>query len=125
MVRPKRILVAGMSEADAGHIREHLSNNGYEIRFVDTDVDVFEQMRAFQPQLVLLDTAMESFDAFSTCKRIKQDSIAMVLIVISLSAHDDIERAVESGMDDFVSKPLKRLELQERVVKLLKLQDCG
>ena len=48
----------------------------------------------------------------------------MVLIVTSLNALDDIERAVESGTDDFLSKPLNRMELQKRVVNLLKLQNC-
>ncbi len=116
VARPRRILVAGMSEACADQIRGHLSEFEHEIRSVDIDVDLLEQVRAFQPQLVLLDTVLETFDAFGACKRIKQDSVSMVLILTSLNAHDYIERAVESGTDDILSKPLNRLELQKRVV---------
>ena len=64
MAWPKRILLAGMSEADADQIREHLAEYEYQIRSVDPDVDVLQQLRVFQPQLVLLDTAGETFDAF-------------------------------------------------------------
>ncbi|WP_146524689.1 response regulator transcription factor [Novipirellula artificiosorum] len=124
MARPRRILLAGMSEADADGIREHLSEYDYQIQSVAADADALEQLRAFQPQLVLLDTARKSFDAFDACERIKQDSIAMVLMVTSLNSLDDIERAVESGTDDFLSTPVNRVELTRRVENLLRLHDC-
>jgi len=124
MARPKRILLAGMTEADDDRIRDHLSECEHQIRSIDADVDVLEQVRAFQPQLVLLGTARETFDTFDACNRIKQDSTALVLIVTSLNALDDIERTVESGTDDFLSMPVNRMELQKRVENLLKLQDC-
>ncbi|TWU42685.1 Transcriptional regulatory protein AfsQ1 [Novipirellula artificiosorum] len=113
-----------MSEADADGIREHLSEYDYQIQSVAADADALEQLRAFQPQLVLLDTARKSFDAFDACERIKQDSIAMVLMVTSLNSLDDIERAVESGTDDFLSTPVNRVELTRRVENLLRLHDC-
>ncbi len=124
MARQKRILLAGMSEADADTIRKHLSDCEHQVRSIGVDVDVLDQLRVFQPQLVLLDTTSETFDAFDMCKRIKQDSLAMVLIVTSLHAVDDVDLSIKSGTDDFLSKPVNRVELQKRVANLLKLQDC-
>jgi DNA-binding response OmpR family regulator len=46
----------------------------------------------------------------------------MVLMVTALGELGDIERAVESGTDDFLSKPVNRVELVKRVENMLKLR---
>ena len=46
----------------------------------------------------------------------------MVLMVTALGELGDIERAVESGTDDFLSKPVNKIELVKRVENMLKLR---
>lgn len=48
----------------------------------------------------------------------------MVLMVISLNALDDIEKTIESGTDDFLSRTAGREEVRKRVANLLELRDC-
>jgi len=77
------------------------------------------------PDLVLLDVMMPKMSGFEVCKRIKNDpktSDVPVIMVTALSEFGDIERGIDSGTDDFISKPVNKLELVTRVKIMLKLK---
>jgi len=77
------------------------------------------------PDLVLLDIMMPKMSGFEVCKRIKNDpktSDVPVIMVTALSEFGDIERGIDSGTDDFISKPVNKLELVTRVKIMLKLK---
>jgi two-component system alkaline phosphatase synthesis response regulator PhoP len=77
------------------------------------------------PDLVLLDVMMPKMSGFEVCKRIKNDpktSDIPVIMVTALNEFGDIERGIDSGTDDFISKPVNKLELVTRVKTMLKLK---
>lgn len=77
------------------------------------------------PDLVLLDVMMPKMSGFEVCKRIKSDPKTCdipVIMVTALSEFGDIERAIDSGTDDFLSKPVNKLELLTRIKTMLKLK---
>ena len=77
------------------------------------------------PDLILLDVMMPKMSGFEVCKRIKNDpktSDIPVIMVTALNEFGDIERGVDSGTDDFISKPVNKLELLTRVKTMLKLK---
>jgi CheY-like chemotaxis protein len=77
------------------------------------------------PDLILLDVMMPKISGFEVCKRIKNDpktSDIPVIMVTALNEYGDIERAIDSGTDDFLSKPVNKLELLTRVKTMLKLK---
>jgi two-component system alkaline phosphatase synthesis response regulator PhoP len=77
------------------------------------------------PDLVLLDVMMPKMSGFEVCKRIKNDpktSDVPVIMVTALNEFGDIERGIDSGTDDFISKPVNKLELVTRVRTMLKLK---
>jgi CheY-like chemotaxis protein len=79
---------------------------------------------SFQPDLILLDIMMPKLSGFEVCKKIKGDPRTrqiMVLMVTALNEQGDIERAVFAGCDDFLSKPVNKLELVTRVKNMLRL----
>ena len=77
------------------------------------------------PDLVLLDVMMPRMSGFEVCSKIKEDPATRsipVMMVTALNELGDIERGVESGTDDFLSKPVNKLELLTRVKSLLRVR---
>jgi len=77
------------------------------------------------PDLVLLDVMMPRMSGFEVCQRIKSDertAVIPVIMVTALNELGDIERGVESGTDDFLSKPVNKQVLLTRVKTMLKLR---
>ena len=78
-----------------------------------------------KPDLVLLDIMMPKMSGFEVCKRLKSDPETgniPVIMVTALNEFGDIERGIDSGTDDFVSKPVNKFELLTRVRTMLKLK---
>ncbi len=77
------------------------------------------------PDLILLDVMMPKMSGFEVCKRLKNDPKTAeipVIMVTALSEFGDIERGIDSGTDDFLSKPVNKLELLTRIKTMLKLK---
>jgi len=78
-----------------------------------------------KPDLILLDVMMPKMSGFEVCRRIKGDSNTKdipVIMVTALNEYGDIEQGIDSGTDDFLSKPVNKLELLTRIKTLLKLK---
>jgi len=71
---------------------------------------------------------MPKMSGFEVCRRIKNNPETAdlpVIMVTALNELRDIERAIESGTDDFLSKPVNKLELITRVKTMLKLKNLS
>ena len=82
----------------------------------------------FQPDLILLDVMMPKLSGFEVCQKLKSDPGTrniMILMVTALNELGDIERAIEAGTNDFLSKPVNRVGLVKRVENMLKLKDVS
>jgi two-component system, OmpR family, alkaline phosphatase synthesis response regulator PhoP len=77
------------------------------------------------PDLILLDVMMPKMSGFEVCKRLKNDlktADIPIIMVTALTEFGDIERGIDSGTDDFLSKPVNKLELLTRIKTMLKLK---
>ena len=77
-----------------------------------------------RPDMVLLDVMMPQMSGFELCRKIKSTPETRDIIVIMVTALNevaDFERAVECGTDDFLTKPVNKLELLTRVRSLLRV----
>lgn len=84
-----------------------------------------EVVKTSSPDLILLDVMMPKMSGFEVCRRIKNDPKTTdipVIMVTALNELGDIERAINSGTDDFLSKPVNKWELVTRVKTMLKLK---
>ncbi len=88
-------------------------------------LEALEIVNHHKPDLLLLDIMMPKMSGFEVCRRIKNDPNTCdipIIMVTALNEFGDIERGIDSGTDDFISKPVNRLELLARVRTMLKLK---
>lgn len=77
------------------------------------------------PDLILLDVMMPKRSGFEVCRSIKQDERTRhiaVILVTALNEIGDMERARDCGADEFISKPVNKLVLIEKVRELLEIE---
>lgn len=123
--RKSKILIADDNAPNVELLEAYLSGVECEIAIAVDGRDTLEKVAAFQPDLILLDVMMPKLSGFEVCKKLKDDPKTrsiMILMVTALSEWGDIERAVEAGTDDFLSKPVNKVELLTRVRNMLKLR---
>jgi len=88
-------------------------------------IEALQKVAEHNPDLILLDIMMPHMSGYQVCQRLKSDPKTrdiQVLMVTALNELGDIERATECGTDDFVSKPVNKVELQTRVKSLLRVR---
>lgn len=123
---PRPILIADGNDADATRFKKYLSDD-YDIHIATDGADALKWVARFNPHLILLDPMTAGVNGFDICNQIKGNPSTkrtVVLMVSALNELGDIDRAVEAGTDDFLSKPVNKTELLKRVENLLKLHDC-
>ena len=89
-------------------------------------IDALEKVEQHHPDLILLDVMMPRMSGFQVCRRLKTNAATKdipILMITVLNEPGDTGRARESGTDDFVSKPVNRIELLTRVQRLLGFED--
>ncbi len=118
-----RVLIADDNDANVELLEAYLAGLDVETAIAVDGQDTLDKVASFNPDLILLDIMMPKLSGFEVCQRLKADpatSGIMILMVTALNELGDIERAVEAGTDDFLSKPVNKLELVKRVELMLK-----
>jgi CheY-like chemotaxis protein len=119
-----RILIADDNEPNVELLEVYLGELNVETAVAVDGQDTLDKVASFKPHLILLDIMMPKLSGFEVCKKIKSDPAmrnTMILMVTALNELGDIERAVQAGTDDFLSKPVNKAELLKRVDNMLKL----
>ena len=126
MAAKSRILIADDNQPNRELLEAYLSEIDCDIDHAADGQETLTKVKSFQPDLILLDVMMPKLSGFEVCQKLKGDKAAsktMILMVTALNEAGDIERAVQAGTDDFLSKPVNKTELLKRVENMLKLKD--
>ena len=102
-----------------------LASRGYRVRGALSGEDALSQVDAELPDLVLLDVVMPGMDGFEVCRRLRAragDRVFPIVMLTSLDGHAEKVAGLESGADDFLSKPVSPPELFARVNSLLRIK---
>jgi putative two-component system response regulator len=119
------VLVVDDGEANRELIMACLGAVDCDVRGAADGVSALEAVDASPPDLVLLDVQMPGMDGFEVCKRIKAGPRGDLIPVVMITAFDhtrDRIRALDSGADDYMSKPVDGIELVARVRSALRLK---
>ena len=120
-----RILIADDNQANCELLEAYLAKTDCETEIAVDGQEAFDKAVSFQPDLILLDVMMPKLSGFEVCQKLKSDDATkniMVLMVTALNELGDIERAIDAGTNDFLSKPVNRVELIKRVENMLELK---
>jgi len=124
MADQRRILIADDNQPNRELLEAYLVGIDCATEVAVDGADTLAKVQSFKPDLILLDVMMPKLSGFEVCQKVKADPATrkiMVLMVTALNEAGDIERAVKAGTDDFLSKPVNRVELTKRVENMLKL----
>ncbi len=119
---PPRVLVAEDNPHGAELLEAYLSDTDYEVRTAADGEATLRLVREWQPDLILLDIMMPKLSGFEVCKRLRLDPATRhtpVIMITALDQTSDVERAVEAGTNDFLTKPINKAELLLRVKAML------
>jgi putative two-component system response regulator len=119
------VLVVDDGAANRELIEACLAGVDCEVRLAEDGPHALKAIEAAAPDLVLLDVQMPGMDGYEVCRRIKSNPmlrLVPVVMITALNHSDDRVQALESGADDFMSKPVERVELIARVKSALRLK---
>lgn len=120
-----KILIADDNVANRELLEAYLIGMDCEIETSADGQETLDKVAEFNPDLILLDVMMPKLSGFEVCKQLKENpetSRVMILMVTALNELGDVERAVAAGTDDFLSKPVNKIELVKRVENMLKFK---
>ena len=120
-----RVLVVDDILPNVKLLEAKLHGEYYEVVTASSGEEALKKVVDHTPDLVLLDVMMPGMDGFEVCRRIKENTATAHIPVVMVTALTDTEdrvRGLESGADDFLSKPVNDTALMARVRSLVRLK---
>ncbi len=106
-------------------LEAYLVPEGYKVITASSGEEALEKLSGNKIDLILLDIMMPGMDGFKVIQKIRLDSshrLLPIILITSLRETSDRVKGIEAGCDDFISKPVDRMELLARVRSLLKVK---
>ena len=112
----KKVLVVDDEPAQLRLAEHVLNNNGFLVLKANNGQEAIRMVFEHKPDLVLLDVMMPGIDGWQTCSCIREiTDIPIIMLTGKRNTEDDIVRGLESGADEYLTKPLGNRELLARV----------
>jgi CheY-like chemotaxis protein len=114
----KSVLLVDDTETVLMFERTMLRGTGFELRIARNGHQALAEVRKARPDLILLDIMMPELDGIETCRRLKGDPETQQIPVVMVTTKGEpgmVEKAFQAGCDDYITKPLDKLELLSKV----------
>ena len=118
------ILIVDDEPAGLHTLESILDGQGYQIVMAQSGPEALEKTRQLLPDVILLDVMMPGMDGFEVCRTIRNDPLLAEIPILMLTALDDRKSlliGLESGADDYITKPYDRYELRARLLGITRL----
>lgn len=122
--RPK-ILIVDDDASIRHNLVEILKPVQYDIRLFDQGQPLLEALTEGAPDLIILDVMLPDINGFELCRQIKTDNRYQhipIILITSMDGKEALAEGVEAGADDFLHKPLNKIELRARVQSMLRIK---
>jgi signal transduction histidine kinase/DNA-binding response OmpR family regulator len=118
----RRVLIVDDQKDNRQLLAEILGPVGFEIRLSNDGEQAFQEFKAWQPHLILMDARMPVMDGHDAIRRIRSVAGGKGLKIIAVSAsalNENRQALLAIGADDFIAKPVQEAELFEKIRALL------
>lgn len=122
---PSHVLIADDNPQILELLEAYLEPLNVQVHLATNGEATLAAVERHEPDLILLDVMMPKRSGFEVCRMLKEDPRYRdipIVMVTALNEMGDMERARECGADDFLTKPVNKIELLARVQNLLKLR---
>lgn len=119
------ILIADDNLQNVELLEAYLAGIECDVRTAHDGEETLKSVRESRPDLILLDVMMPKLSGFEVCRKLRADPATrdvLILMVTALNEAGDFERGVQAGTDDFLTKPVNKLELLCRIKSLLRVR---
>ena len=120
MTRRATILVAEDDPKTAELVRLYLADAGFEVRLAADGASALAAAREAAPDLVVLDWMLPRASGLSVCRALRHESNVPVIFLTARAGEEERLRGLETGADDYVTKPFSPRELVARVRAVLR-----
>ncbi|MED1673624.1 response regulator transcription factor [Pallidibacillus thermolactis] len=101
----QKIMIVEDDPKIAEHLKTHIEKYGYHVTCVTDFENIMEEFNKINPDLVLLDINLPSFDGYYWCRQIRRVSVCPVIFISARIGKMDQVMALENGGDDYITKP--------------------
>ena len=116
----KRVLVVDDDEKTVELVKLYLNRDGYKVDTAYNGLDALELARKNHPDLIVLDLMLPGMDGLEVCRTLRQESDVPIIMLTARSTDQDKLTGLETGADDYVTKPFSPRELAARVRVVLR-----
>jgi two-component system cell cycle response regulator DivK len=120
----RKILLVEDNEMNRDMLKRRLERKGYRVAVAVDGRQGLEMAASEGPDLILMDMSLPEIDGWEAARRLKADPASSRIPLIALTAHamaGDRQKALESGCDDYDTKPVDLPRLLEKIEALLKI----
>ncbi|MGD0918394.1 MAG: HD domain-containing phosphohydrolase [Thermodesulfobacteriota bacterium] len=121
-----KILLADDDPVILKYLSILLQKHDYHCLIATNGIEAMEKVATDSPDLVLLDIMMPEMDGLEVCKKLKSDPSTQYIPIIIMTGSTDRElrvKGLSAGANDFLTKPIERLELMVRIKNLLRIKE--
>ncbi len=124
--KPGKILIVDDETKNRTLLATYLDAEGYEYQEAVNGMQAIKMTKDCQPDLILMDIMMPLMNGFEAARKLKEDPETRHIPIIMLTALEDREskiRGLETGAEEYLTKPVDRMDLKVRVRNLLRLKE--
>ena len=125
MGQTARILVVDDHPQNVELLEAYLIPEGYDVITAFDGIEALEKVEEGPPDIILLDVMMPRMDGYEVCKKMKEDEATRFIPIVMVTALKELEdkiKSIESGADDFLTKPIVKIELLTRIKSLIRVK---
>ena len=115
VTKPRRRILVVENDKDSGEsLRTLLVEMGFDVHLVHDGESAVQEVPAFRPSIVLMDVGLPGIDGYEATRQIRKIDAGRAALITALTGFgeiQDIEKAADAGMDNFLTKPVSPKEL--------------